>query len=127
VQVAELTQGRGLDKILEAVGGNQDATLQQASQLIKRGGLIVAVGTFGENKATLRIVEFKDREMTLKGSRGHPGAFPHCIRLVRSGKVCLEQMLTHRIPLEEAEEGLKMMEEKRGGAIKVILEPHGPG
>ena len=44
--------------------------------------------------------------MTLKGSRGHPGASPHCIRLVLSGKVFLEQMLTHRISLKEAEESL---------------------
>ena len=85
----------------------------------------MVVGTFGENKATLRIVEFKDREMTLKGSRGHPGAFPHCIELVQYGKVHLKHMLTHRIPLTEAEEGLRMMEEKRDGAIKVVLEPHG--
>ena len=125
-RMGDLSQGRGFDKVIEAVGGNQDVTLQQASQLVKRGGLIVAVGTFGENKATLRIVEFKDREMTLKGSRGHPRAFPHCIDLVRNGRVHLDPMLTHRIPLIEAEEGLRMMEEKRDEAIKVVLEPHGP-
>ena len=46
--------------------------------------------------------------------------------LIAAGRIDLGPMLTHRIPLERAVEGLEMMEEKKDGAIKVILEPNGP-
>ena len=89
--VLEATQDKGVDKVIEAVGGSQDVTLGQASQIVKRAGLIVVIGTFSLNKATLRMAEFKDRELDLRGSRNYVNAFPDCLDLIASGKVNLNR------------------------------------
>jgi threonine 3-dehydrogenase len=41
-----------------------------------------------------------------------------------SGRLQLESIVTHRLPLAEFERGLKMMQ--AGEAIKVVLEVPGP-
>ena len=119
----EHTDGLGLDKIIEAAGGKQDKTLQLATQLLRKSGEITVVGTFSDNQKTIRIVEFKDQEMILKGSRGHPHAFEPCLQLVQSGQVSLEPILTHHIPLNEVQEALEMMENKTDNVIKVVIDP----
>jgi threonine dehydrogenase-like Zn-dependent dehydrogenase len=117
------TQGKGVDKVVECVGGTQDVTMSQATQVVKRGGLIVVVGTFGDNRATLRMAEFKDRELELRGSRTYVDAFPDCIELIASGKLGLERLMTHRFSLEEVEKGLRLMREKAENVMKVIVHP----
>jgi len=119
----EWTGGKGVDKVIECVGGTQDVTLSQATQVVKRGGLIVVVGTYGNNRATLRMAEFKDRELELRGSRAYVDAFPDCIELVASGKLGLEKMITHRFALQEVEKGLKLMRDKAEKVIKVMIHP----
>ena len=119
----EYTNGLGLDKIIEAAGGSQDKTLQLATQLLRKSGEITVVGTFSDNQKTIRIVEFKDQEMVLKGSRGHPHAFEPCLELVESGKISLESMLTHHIALKEVQRALLMMEKKADNVIKVVIDP----
>ena len=63
--------------------------------------------------------------MELKASQGHPGAFPKCIELLQQNKVDIEPIITHKLQLENAEEGLRLMAEKRDKAIKIILTPNG--
>ncbi len=47
------------------------------------------------------------------------------IALAESRKYCIEKMVTHRLPLSEAERALRMVggELKEEGAIKVVLVP----
>lgn len=121
-KINELTNGEGVDKVIEAVGGRQDITLQQATQIVKRGGLIVVVGTFSDNKATIRITEFKDREMELKGARGQHGTFKSCMALISSGRVDVKPMISHVLPLGEVEKGIKLMQTKQENVTKIILK-----
>lgn len=117
------TRGKGVDKVIECVGGTQDVTMSQASQVVKRGGLIVVVGTYGNNRATLRMAEFKDRELELRGSRTYVDAFPDCIELVASGKLGLDRLITHHFRLEGVEKGLRLMRDKAENVMKVIVHP----
>ncbi len=123
----EITGGAGFDKVIEAVGGTQDATLQEACRIVKRGGTVVVMGVFAGEQNSIPAEDVRRLEIVIKGARGrYAGQFAECLRMIETGKLNLEPMLTHRVPLEEAVEGLLMMEEKREGAIKVILEPNGP-
>jgi len=55
------------------------------------------------------------------------GNAPHdavvAIELIRSGRVPVENMITHRLSLAEAGLGFKLVAEA-GEAVKVILYPH---
>jgi 2-desacetyl-2-hydroxyethyl bacteriochlorophyllide A dehydrogenase len=121
--ILNLERGRGVDKVIEAAGGEQKATLVQATQLVKRGGMVVVAGTFADDLAPVRINEIKSRELEVRGARGDGDDFPACIDLVASGKIRLDQMISHRLKLEEVEQGLRMMLAKEEKVLKIIMTP----
>lgn len=121
--VLEITGSKGVDKVIEAAGGEQHATLAQATRVVKRGGVVVVAGTFSEDVAPVRINEIKSRELELRGSRGDVDDFPACIDLLASGKLRLDKLISHRIRLEDAEKGLRRMSEKSGNVMKIIMSP----
>ena len=124
-RVLQITHGKGADKVIEVVGGIQDVTLGQCTQAVRRGGLIVLVGTFSGNKATLRAAEFKDRELELRGSRTYIGreAIPEVIRFIHSGSIDATKLISHRLKLEEVEIGLRLMQGRKENVMKVVISP----
>ncbi len=117
------TGGRGFDRVVECVGGFQERTVADAARIVKRGGQITVVGTFPENKATIPIAYLKDREIDLNFSRGNFRAFPPCLQMIASGQVDPDRYISHRFPLERAEEALKLLEARNVEAHKIVLHP----
>ncbi len=121
--VLELTHGEGVDKVIECVGGDQDETIPEAVACVKRGGLVVVVGSFAANRATLPVIDFKFKEKTIAGSQSMPEGYGPIFDLVRAGKLDLDQLVTHRLPLEQLERGLQLMDAKAEQVLKVVIEP----
>ena len=118
-----LTAGRGFDKIVECVGGFQERTVNDAVNMIKRGGQITVVGTFPENRATIPIAYIKDREIDLNFSRGNFQAFTPCLELIASGRIDSALYISHRFPLARADDALKLLEARGVEAHKIVLHP----
>jgi 2-desacetyl-2-hydroxyethyl bacteriochlorophyllide A dehydrogenase len=119
-----LTDGKGFDRVVECVGSSQDETIRQAVETVKPKGLIVVVGSFGQNRATIPIVDFKFNEKELRGSQGAPEGYRPALSLVTAGTVDVKPLITHLLPLEEAERGLLLMDRKAQGVVKVVIQPH---
>lgn len=122
--IEDLTEGEGVDKVIECVGGEQDETLMQAVKSVRQGGLVVVVGSFATDRATLPIVDFKFGEKQVIGSQGMPEGYVPVFELIESGKLDVKQLITHRLALEEAGKGLRLMDEKAEEVMKVVLFPH---
>jgi L-iditol 2-dehydrogenase len=120
------TQGRGVDKAIECVGGDQDETIVEAVTCVKRGGLVVVVGSFAANRATLPAINFKFNEKTLAGSQSMPEGYGPIFELLLSGDLDLMPLVSHRLPLAQAGHGLALMEAKSDQVLKVVIEPWGP-
>jgi L-iditol 2-dehydrogenase len=45
------------------------------------------------------------------------------IELIRSGRVLVKELVTHRLPLDKAQEGFQLVAGS-GESIKVVLRPH---
>lgn len=118
------TGGRGFDRVIECVGGFQEKTVADAVRMVKRGGQITVVGTFPENKATIPIAYLKDREIDLNFSRGNFRAFAPCLELIASGKINPDFYISHRFPLAQAEDALKLLEARDVEAHKIVLHPN---
>jgi len=118
-----LTGGRGFDKVVECVGGFQERTVQMAVEMVKRGGRITIVGTFPENRATIPIAYIKDREIDINFSRGNFQAFAPCLELVARGSVNPDLYISHRLPLGQAVDALKLLEAREAEAHKIVLHP----
>jgi threonine dehydrogenase-like Zn-dependent dehydrogenase len=122
-KASELTKSKGFDQVMECVGGRQEKTIEDALNIVKRGGRVTVVGTFSENRATIPMARFKDREYELIGSRGNFQAFAPCLELVAKGLVESKAFISHCLPLTRAEDGLKMMLGKKEGVVKIVLHP----
>ena len=47
------------------------------------------------------------------------------LALLAAGKIAARPMITHHFPLEEINEALQTFIQRKGGALKVIVQPNG--
>ena len=124
--LADLTDGRGADLTLETVGGHTGETLVQAVDVTRQQGRIVILGGFHEPiafdwlKPLLKeqSIIFSSCYSVLDGRHDYEVA----IDLMESGRVDMGQMVTHRYPLEDIQEGFDTAYDKSTGSIKVQLQ-----
>ena len=121
--VRQFTGRRGADIVIECVGGDQDETIAQACQMLRRGGRIVVVGSFARDAATVPIIKFKFGEMEMLGSQGFPEGYGPVLALLSSGKVDILPLMTHRVGLEGVPAAMEMLRRKDDGVVKVVINP----
>jgi S-(hydroxymethyl)glutathione dehydrogenase/alcohol dehydrogenase len=46
-----------------------------------------------------------------------------CFEMVREGRVVLDDIITHRLPLSKASEAYDMFKHKKDDCVKVVLKP----
>ena len=77
----------------------------------------------GEANPTLPIVAYKRMGVQLAGSLGHAGGpFQQVIRLMAAGRIDMRQMVSARLPLDEAVAAFKRLESREDA--KIILQPN---
>jgi len=103
-EVAGLTDGRGVDVAIEAVGSA--ATITAAWQITRRGGTVVVVGAAGPAEVVpLGAADIILSRKTLKGSIFAGGdaqkLIPLIVRLTEAGRFDLESMVSKTIGLDD--------------------------
>jgi L-iditol 2-dehydrogenase len=103
-------------------GGNE-TTIAQALALVQRGGRVVVTALFLE-PVRFDIVEVTLYEIEVIGSQiyGHAD-FRVALDALERGAYPFERLLDHTFPLDQAQEALSMISERRQDAIKVLLQP----
>lgn len=108
------------DLILECVG--VEATITDAVLNARKGTTIVVVGVFGK-KPQVDLGLVQDRELSLVGSLMYQKADYECaIDLVASGKMKLDEMITHRFPFDRYLDAYHTIEASKGEYLKVMIE-----
>lgn len=117
-RIKDMTKGLGAHSVIEAVG-TQDS-MMQAIRSTRAGGHVGFVGVS-------HGVELPGRELFYAEVHLHGGPapvrryLPHLIELITSGKIDPGKVFDLTLPLEEAAEGYRAMDERR--AIKALLMP----
>lgn len=114
-------EGYGVHAAFEAVGGRQVATLEQAVRLTAAGGRVIVLGSFASETVPLPVVDFKFREIELRGSQGHPNTFRPTLDLVALGALPARQLVTHRLPLADLAAAFSLLESRAEGVMKVVI------
>lgn len=116
-----LSGGEGVDVAVEFIG--LDMTIQKAIECLRKGGKAVLVGLFTGNLQTNAFLVVA-KEIEIRGVWTLvKQEFPHIIELVRSGKVDLSRSITHRIPLDEVNRGLEILEKRIGNPLRIVITP----
>ena len=120
--VNEATSGRGVDAVLEAVGNAAAGRL--AMSLARPGGTIMAAGVHTEREFAFTPMEAYDKNLTFRTGRCSARHYlERSVQLAKSGRFPLASLISHRLPLEEGEQGYRIFAEKLDGCTKVILIP----
>lgn len=117
--VRALTNGRGVDNVVELSGSIP--AIKAAIEYCKPEAKIAAVG-LPSHPIEFNFAEFVYRGLTLKGIAGRRmyQTWEQMRGLLASG-VDIAPVVTHVLPMEEYEEGLRLM--RAGECGKVVLKP----
>jgi 2-desacetyl-2-hydroxyethyl bacteriochlorophyllide A dehydrogenase len=117
-RVRDLTEGRGVDVALEAVG--TDAALRTALDVVRPRGVVCAVGAHASDAMPMSTRQAFAKELTLRFAVGDPiSTRDRLIRIVRQRRIDPTFVISHRLPLEDAAEGFRRFD--RADATKVVL------
>jgi NADPH:quinone reductase-like Zn-dependent oxidoreductase len=114
----EITDGRGVDVVLECVGG---AMLRSSLAALAKDGKVVTVGAHAGEVVPVDVIPLFRNQWSLIGSvRATADETRHVVGLVAEGK--LRAVVHAVLPLEQATEAHRVMEERRQFG-KLILVP----
>jgi L-iditol 2-dehydrogenase len=117
------TDGRGADSVILAT--NVPGLVPQALRIARPGAKILL---FAQTSATDRIelagADICVGERTLMGSYSADiDLQQESARLVFSGALPLERLISHRVPLSEIEKGIAIAQHPTGHSLKVVVHP----
>ncbi len=120
--LAEATEGRGADAVLEAVGSPAAGRL--AVELVRPGGTISVVGVHNEADFSFSPTEAYDKNLTFTVGRCPARAvLEELIPMVRRKEYNLTAVISHRLPLDQGPRGYEIFDRKEDRCTKVVLEP----
>ena len=117
--VLDVTGGRGVDVAIEAAWA--DHSLQQAADMARYGGRLVLVGIPPDDNLQLKHSVARRKGLTIMMSRRMKHTYPRAIELATSGKVSLEELVSHRFSLAQTAEAYASNSAYEQGINKVIL------
>ncbi|MEZ4870361.1 MAG: alcohol dehydrogenase catalytic domain-containing protein [Caldilineaceae bacterium] len=121
--VKSLTEGMGVDAVIETVGGAEH--FNDALAIVRRRGIVVLVGGYHKPlEVDLSRIVWPEAIVTGSNCYGYSGLqtdFQAAIDLIASGKVAVTKIVTHRFPLTQIAEAFAVAADKELGAVKVHL------
>jgi len=119
-QVLQLTNGNGVDVVLEAVGRNE--TVNAAIDCVRKGGTVTLVGNISP-EVTLPLQKVVSRQIRLQGSCASAGEYPKAIELLASGAIRVKPLITAVAPLDQGPAWFERLHAGEPNLLKVVLTP----
>ncbi len=116
-EVVAREMGSGADICVEAVG----PLLPQAITLVRAGGKVLQFGHDETVNPAIPVGEMLKKEVEIYGAFIGKQSFEKTVRVMESGKLPLEKVVSHVIPLSEIHRGIDML--RCGEGLKIIVTP----
>lgn len=95
-----------------------------ASMCVRKGGTIMLTGVYLTPASSFPLNVLFSRNITVKmGQCPVPHLMPKLYDMIIEEKFDPTEIITHKVPLEQATEAYKMFDEKQDGSVKFILKP----
>lgn len=124
-RVLDLTNGMGVDCVIEAVGhyhlvDGQESPLAQAIKMIRSGGRVVTAG-LGEQLSPIHFKTLVLKEAQIIASRVTRGEFPRAVQMMSRGLLHPDLLITDIQPLGNIENVFKQVDREAPDTLKVVL------
>ncbi len=120
----QVNDGRLADLVIICTTATQ--AMKQALKSVDRGGTVLFFSPTDKGVTiplSINDLLFRN-DITLTSSyAGSPSDHMIALKMIRNGKVCVKDMITHRLGLNETGLGFQLVAEATE-SIKVIIEPH---
>jgi L-iditol 2-dehydrogenase len=124
-RVFAMTEGRGADAVVLAVGGN--ALIKTAMDAVRPGGRVMLFAQTQHGEATIDPGAVCMDEKTLMGSYSSSFDILDEVTSLAFGGYRngfdLTQLISHRYPLEQAVEAIEVASHPKADSMKIMLEP----
>jgi alcohol dehydrogenase len=120
-EVKEMTDGKGADVAVEAVGSPE--TFYGCFESVRPGGKISIVGVFPSEKVGVSLRDMLRRNLQIKAGRANLIHMGRLLSLIECGKLDLTPLITHRMPLNEAVEAYRLFSSRSDKVLKIMLKP----
>jgi L-iditol 2-dehydrogenase len=121
-QLLEANDGRRYERVLVCTAARP--AIEQALRLADDGGSVLLFAPLPPD-ATMELPmnDLWRRCVNLIHSyAGPPAEMRSALAMIANGRIALNEMITHRLPLDRTQEGFRLMTES-GESLKVIVEP----
>jgi len=120
--VRELTDGRGADAVILAVGGN--GLIRPAMDATRFGGRVLLFAQTIRGEVVLDPAAICVDEKTLLGSYSASIELQEeSVHFVMSREMELERLISHRFPLTRALEALELAAHPQPDSMKIVIQP----
>jgi threonine dehydrogenase-like Zn-dependent dehydrogenase len=113
-------------KIVETAGIDRLAVLNTCIDAVRRGGTVSLSGVYGGAVDPLPMMDMFDKGIQLRMGQAHVKRWIGDLMPVLADEadpLGVEDLATHRLPLDDAPHGYEIFQKKQDGAIKVLLRP----
>src|SRR5580704_9417275 len=118
----ELTQGRGADAVILAVGGN--SLIRTAMDAARPGGRVLLFAQTQHGEALIDPAAICVDEKTLVGSySASVDLQEESVRFVMHRVMDLERLVSHRFPLAESPQALVLAAHPQPSSMKIMIQP----
>ena len=140
--IRQMTGGYGADVCVDAVGMEADhnfitkiknafqgeagtmKVLERCFDAVRRGGTVTVVGVYGTPFDNFPLHQWFDKGIKLRGGQATVHKYiDHLIDLVATGKVTLNDIITHKVPLSDAAKMYDIFNNREDNCVKVVLKP----
>jgi L-iditol 2-dehydrogenase len=120
--VREMTEGRGADAVILAVGGS--GLIRPAMEATRPGGRVLLFAQTARGEATIDPAAVCVDEKALLGSYSSSVELQEeSVRFVMDREMDLERLISHRFPLESGVEALNLAAHPRPDSMKIVIQP----
>src|SRR5262249_33775175 len=120
--VREMTNGRGADAVILAVGGN--GLIRPAMDATRPGGRVLLFAQTARGEATIDPAAVCVDEKSILGSySASVDLQEESVRFVMSREMELQRLISHRFPLSRAIEGLELAAHPQPDSMKIVIQP----
>ena len=121
-RVRELTEGRGADAVILAVGGN--SLIRTAMDAARPGGRVLLFAQTQHGEALIDPAAICVDEKTLVGSySASVDLQEESVRFVMHRVMDLERLVSHRFPLAESPQALVLAAHPQPSSMKIMIQP----
>jgi L-iditol 2-dehydrogenase len=120
--VRELTEGRGADAVILAVGGN--GLIRSAMDAVRPGGRVLLFAQTARGETTIDPAAICVDEKTLLGSYSASVELQKdSVRFVMSREMDLQRLISHRFSLASSVEALNLAAHPQPDSMKIVIQP----